>query len=58
MTTRFAARSRHHAAAFVLALASTLLIFAGVNGLSAHSPYAGAVLAQAQSLGPAAPAQG
>jgi hypothetical protein len=44
MTTRFS----HHAAAFALALATTLAIFSGVSSLSSPS-HTGAMLVQAQS---------
>ena len=49
MTTRFS----HHAAAFALALATTLAMLSGVNSLATPSP-SGALLVQAT----AAPAQG
>ena len=47
MTTRLS----HHAAAFALALATTLAIFSGVSSLSSPSPSA-AMLAQVQTSAP------
>ncbi len=49
MNTRHTATVRLHAAAFVLALATTLAMLSGVNSLSAQSPLSGAVLVQAQA---------
>jgi hypothetical protein len=43
----------HHAAAFVLALATTLLVFSGVSSLSSPS-HAGSLLVQATSGTPQA----
>ena len=47
MNTRFSLQARHQAAAFVLALASTLVIFSGVDRLSTPSQ-ADAMLVKAQ----------
>lgn len=52
-TTRFSTRFSHHAIAFAFALASTLVIFSGVDRLASSAPD-GAMLVQAQQSTPQA----